>query len=243
MTECWRISTPSRSASSAALRSGRTLKPMMIASDAEASRTSERLMAPTPEWMIRTLTFSSESLASVSASTSAEPCTSALTRIGSSLTLPSAILSLRPSSVRRGPLAPSARSRAWVWRNEATCRAFAWSAMTWKVSPGAGRPVEAEHLDRRRRAGQLHAVAAVVDERAHLADDRPRDDRVADAQRAVLHEHGGHRAAALVELGFEHGAVARGPSGSPSARRCRSRAGSSRAAGRGSASSSPRRAR
>jgi hypothetical protein len=38
----------SRSATSAALRSGRTLKPMMIAFDAEASSTSDSLMAPTP---------------------------------------------------------------------------------------------------------------------------------------------------------------------------------------------------
>src|SRR5512137_1154637 len=53
MTECWRISTPSRSASSAALRSGRTLKPMMMASEVDASSTSDRLIAPTPELMIR----------------------------------------------------------------------------------------------------------------------------------------------------------------------------------------------
>src|SRR6478736_2643349 len=34
MTECWRMSTFSRSATSAALRSGRTLKPMTMAPDA-----------------------------------------------------------------------------------------------------------------------------------------------------------------------------------------------------------------
>jgi hypothetical protein len=33
-------------------------------------------MAPTPELMMRILTFSSDSFVSVSASTSAEPCTS-----------------------------------------------------------------------------------------------------------------------------------------------------------------------
>ena len=42
------MSTFSRSATSAALRSGRTLKPMMIAFDAVASSTSDSLMAPTP---------------------------------------------------------------------------------------------------------------------------------------------------------------------------------------------------
>ena len=46
---------------SAALRSGRTLKPMMIAFDADASSTSDSLIAPTPERMMRILTFSSDS--------------------------------------------------------------------------------------------------------------------------------------------------------------------------------------
>ena len=36
------------------------------------------------------------------------------------------------------------------------------------------------------------------------------DDRVADAEGAVLHQHGGHRAAALLQLGLDDGA-ARGP--------------------------------
>jgi hypothetical protein len=38
------------------------------------------------------------------------------------------------------------------------------------------------------------------------ADDRAGDEVVADAQRAVLHEDGRHRAAAAIELRFEHGA-------------------------------------
>jgi len=40
--------TVSRSATSAAFRSGRTLKPMMIALEADARSTSDSLMAPTP---------------------------------------------------------------------------------------------------------------------------------------------------------------------------------------------------
>ena len=51
MIECRRISTFSCCASSAALRSGRTLKPMMMAFDAVASSTSLSVMEPTPEWM------------------------------------------------------------------------------------------------------------------------------------------------------------------------------------------------
>ena len=85
------MSTFSRSATSAALRSGRTLKPMMIAFEAVASSTSDSLIAPTPVWMMRIFTRSSLSFASVSASTSADPCTSALMMSGSSFTPPSAI--------------------------------------------------------------------------------------------------------------------------------------------------------
>ena len=113
------MSTFSRSATSAALRSGRTLKPMMMALLAVASSTSDSLMAPTAEWMILTLTLSSDSLASELASTSAEPCTSALTMIGRSLTPPSAICCCSVSSVSRLPLATSAFSLARACRNMA----------------------------------------------------------------------------------------------------------------------------
>ena len=78
MIVCRRISTFSCSASACALRSGRTLKPMMMAFDAEASSTSVSVMAPTPECSTRILTLSFESFCSVSVSTSAEPPTSAL---------------------------------------------------------------------------------------------------------------------------------------------------------------------
>ena len=111
--------------------------------------------------------------------------------------------------MRRPPLAPSARSLACVCRKVAICRAFAGSATDWNESPGEGSCLEAEHFDRCRRAGDLERPAAVVDERAHAADDRPGDDVVADAQRAVLHEHGRHRTAAAIELGLEHRAERR----------------------------------
>ena len=114
---------------------------MMMAFDAEASSTSDSLMAPTPELMMRILTFSSDSLVSVSASTSAEPCTSDLTMIGISFMPPSAIFSCSDSSVSREPRAPSARSFACVCRNVAICRALAASATVWNESPGEGRLV------------------------------------------------------------------------------------------------------
>ena len=78
MIVCRRMSTFSCSASAAALRSGRTLKPMMMAFDADASSTSDSLIAPTPECSTRIFTLSFESFCSVSVSTSAEPPTSVL---------------------------------------------------------------------------------------------------------------------------------------------------------------------
>ena len=62
---------------------------------------------------------------------------------------------------------------------------------------------QAEHLDRRRRRRHLDRPAAVVDERAHAADNRAGDEGVADAQRAVLDEDRRHRAAAAIELRLE----------------------------------------
>ena len=72
---------------------------------------------------------------------------------------------------------------------------------------GLGDLGEAEHLHRRGRSGLLDLLAAVVDAAPRT---RPQagagDQRVADAQGALLHEHGGHGAPADVELGLEHGA-------------------------------------
>ena len=71
---------------------------------------------------------------------------------------------------------------------------------------GLGHGVEAEHLDGLGRPGRLHALARVVGHRAHAAPVGAGDDRVADLQRAALHEHGDHGAAARIELGLDHGA-------------------------------------
>ena len=151
------MSTFSRSATSAALRSGRTLKPMMIAFDAVASSTSDSLIAPTPLWMIRTLTFSSLSLVSVSPSTSAEPCTSALTMIGSSFMPPSAICACSDSSVSRLPLAAE---RLFLRLRLAEVRDLArLGGVGQRLERVAGlrQPAETEHFDRRRRPGASSA--------------------------------------------------------------------------------------
>ena len=64
---------------------------------------------------------------------------------------------------------------------------------------GRRRTVEAENLDRLARAGLLDALAAIVVERAHLPGGITGNDRVADAKRAALDEHGRYRPATDVE--------------------------------------------
>ena len=57
----------------------------MIALDVAARLTSDSLMAPTPPWITLTITSSLESLVRLCLTASTDPCTSALTMIGSSL--------------------------------------------------------------------------------------------------------------------------------------------------------------
>ena len=70
-----------------------------------------------------------------------------------------------------------------------------------------GRTVQAEHLDRNRRTGFLDPLALVVDQRADLAALLADDKDVALAQRAVLDQNRRDRAAAHVELRFDHGTL------------------------------------
>ena len=175
MTECSRMSTFSRSATSAALRSGRTLKPMMIAFDAVASSTSDSLMAPTPLWMIRTLTFSSLSFVSVSAehfgralhvgldddrqflhAAFGDLLLQRLEREAAALAAERLFLGLRPGGRSRSG-APWPRRRAPGTRR-----------------PAAGRPPRPSTSTGVAGPAFFSWPAAVVDERAHLADDRCR---------------------------------------------------------------------
>ena len=71
---------------------------------------------------------------------------------------------------------------------------------------GLRKAGQAEHFDRRRRRRHLDRLTAVVNQRADAPDNRAGDEGVADAQRAVLDEDGGHRTAPAIELRFEHGA-------------------------------------
>src|SRR6056297_1290693 len=72
---------------------------------------------------------------------------------------------------------------------------------------GLGRALQAQHLDRRRGAGLVDPLALVVDQRAHPAPLLADDEDVAALQRAPLHQHRRHRAAARVQLRLDHGAL------------------------------------
>ena len=67
------MSTPSCSATSVTRASGRTLKPMITASEAEASITSVSVIVPVELWMIFSLMSSVLSLFSASIRASMEP--------------------------------------------------------------------------------------------------------------------------------------------------------------------------
>ncbi len=204
----------------------------MIALDAVASSTSDSLMAPAPVWMVRILTRSSLSLISESASTSADPCTSALMMIGSSFMPPSAICCCSDSSVRRAPLPNSSFSLACAWRYVTTWRALIGSSMTWNVSPGDGsadRPSTSTGVD---GPAFLIFCAEVIEQRADLAVDGAGDEQVALADRAVLDQDVRDGTAAAVELGFDDRALRHALRVGLEVARYRRRAGSSRAAGR-----------
>ena len=59
---------------------------------------------------------------------------------------------------------------------------------------------EAEHLHRDRRAGLLHDLAALVEQRAHTTGEQAADEVLSDLECPVLHEHTRHRTLARVEL-------------------------------------------
>ena len=65
------------------------------------------------------------------------------------------------------------------------------------------RPVEAEDLHRRAGSRLEQLLAAKVVQRPHPRPGISGDDRVADAERAALYEHRGHRPSPLVEARFD----------------------------------------
>ena len=79
-----------------------------------------------------------------------------------------------------------------------------------KFIAGIRQTGETQHLHRRRGPGFLDRLAAIVHERFHFAAVIAADERIADFQRAHLHDDGGGRTAAGFHLRFDHGAARRG---------------------------------
>ncbi len=128
---------------------GRTLKPMMTASDATARLTSFSVMAPTPRSMTRRSTSSPTSmLSSASSSASTEPETSPLRMRRSSSTSPFSMRARMSSRLRRPRLSASCALRSRAERRSAICRATRSSGTTRKLSPASGNAGETEHLNR-----------------------------------------------------------------------------------------------
>ncbi|NIY68662.1 xyloglucanase [Streptomyces malaysiensis] len=76
-----------------------------------------------------------------------------------------------------------------------------------EVVARAGHVGQTEHQDRGRRAGLLQRVPVVVEHRPDAAVRVADDHRVADPQGAALDQHGGHGAAAAVEVGLDRDAL------------------------------------
>ena len=85
------ISTDSFSATCSEPDTGLTLNPMIIALDADASRTSDSVMAPTPPWITLMATSSLDNFSKDCFTAWTEPWTSAFITMLRSLTFPSDI--------------------------------------------------------------------------------------------------------------------------------------------------------
>ena len=157
---------------------------------------------------MRASTSSVPSLRSAPAMASTEPCTSPLTTQRELLA--AGLLELLHHLLERARGAGRAQRLATLAHAVVGDLARAALALDHgERIAGLGRGVEAQDLDRHRRPGLRHRLAAIVDERAHAPPGRTGDDDVADAQRAALHQHGADRTATALELGLDDDAVGR----------------------------------
>src|SRR3546814_8918635 len=76
-----------------------------------------------------------------------------------------------------------------------------------EVVAGQRRAIEAEHLDRGRRAGFLDLFVAFVHQGPHAAPLAAGNEDVADLESAALHQNGGDRPAAALQPGFDDDAL------------------------------------
>ena len=135
------MSTPSRLASSVALPSERTLKPMMMAFDADARLTLVSVTPPTPRSMTRSSTSSSISIPSrASSSASTVPELSPL-RIRFSCEV-SFNAASRSSRLMRLRVRAASALRLRALRRSAICRAIRSSSTTSRLSPAPGTDVK-----------------------------------------------------------------------------------------------------
>ena len=192
---------------------------MIVAFDAAASWTSYWVMPPTARCTKASFTSSRSSLRRLSVSASSEPVTSALRMRLSVAASPAWICSKMSSSVAPPPTALASRPRDGhpvpVLAGVGDVAGGLLVGGDDEGVAGVGDVGEAEDLDRRRRTGFLDLVALVVDERPHPAPGRTGDERIADVERAPLHEDRGDGAATDVEVRLEHDALGPAVGGGP----------------------------
>src|SRR5215470_1142763 len=170
---------------------------MITASEAMARLTSSWVIAPTPRPITRRLTSSpTSSWSSASSRASTEPDTSPLMMSSSSSRSPALNADSRSSSVTLGEL------------GDALARLPALGDLPGhpvvgddeEVVARVGHGGQAEHLDRTGRQGLGDGLVVLVQHGPDPAERLAAHDRVTDVQRAALHQNGGHRAAALVQV-------------------------------------------
>ena len=66
-------------------------------------------------------------------------------------------------------------------------------------------PGQPQYLDRNRRKSRFDLLAVLVQQGPNTTAVHTRDERIPLAQRPLLHQDGGHRSPAPVELGFDDG--------------------------------------
>ena len=71
---------------------------------------------------------------------------------------------------------------------------------------GLRQTFESQNLHRSRGTGLVQRAAAIVEHGANLAEDVADDKVFAGVQGSVVDQHGSHRAASAIQLGFQHGA-------------------------------------
>ena len=185
---------------------------MIVALDAAASWMSFLVMPPTPRRTNDSFTSSRSSFRRLSVSASSEPVTSALRMRLSVAASPG--LDLLEDVLELGAAAGDRGRRGRGWRRAASAR-----GSRPRCGPSSRRGRRRSRRRRRpRRRGR--APATGVDGPASLtcspwssmsARTRPHAAPATSGsptlQRAALHEHGGHRAPADVEVGLEHHAL------------------------------------